>query len=532
MSITMDVDISGVLATDVGTLEADAADARGALDLGAIEELLAAVWSEVLDGTPVGRTDNFFDLGGDSLLVIETVAVAREEGLDFSPVDLIENPTVAELAARILVADATVSTEADEDDFPLTSAHRRLWTGQPHPRYVTQSVLWRADGLDRELLGAALDAVVRHHASFRLRLITDQDGRARLRYADDAGFVLGHTDLAGRPAEDRAVAIMAESTRLQRSVDPVDGPTVRAALLDLGEAGQRLFVTAHHVAVDSASWRILRGDLVRAYRRLHDGRPVDLPAEVTPVGVWARRTVPRAAPDAAAADLRAPAQADGALPWARRGRREAGGAPVERSTVVTVHTSDQVTETLLHRVRAETGAGMDAVVLAAVARAVARTNGMDRVCVEIERHGRDTAPADLDISRTTGWFTRLQTVLLDPARAPMRALIRATDRRVNGEGPDFATEAVPAVLVNYLGRFTDRGEDLLGEADEAFVNDRHPDNRLTHPIEVHAAVNGTRLVTVITCDGNAPAAACADELGAAYAAVLEQMAAELRQDAP
>lgn len=263
--------------------------------------------------------------------------------------------------------------------------------------------------------------------------------------------------------------------------------------------------------MDGASWRILRADLTRSYRRLELGQPVDLPAPTSPYGVWARHC------------------ATG--PAARATSPAARGARVADAATVTVRASEQVTATLLGRVRSELGVGMDAVLVAAVARAVARVNGLEQVGVEVEGHGRDTAPAGLDISRTTGWFTQLRTVVLTPGRPGPRALITAAGRELAAAGADAAGAVVPTVLVNYLGRFTERAEELFTDATEAVGADRYPDNFLSHPIEVHAAVDGARLVTVITCDGAAPAGAGAEALAAAYREVLEQLADALRGDA-
>ncbi|MCC9308108.1 condensation domain-containing protein [Kitasatospora sp. RB6PN24] len=479
------------------------------LDAGAVEERLAAVWSEVLDVVPVTRSDNFFELGGDSMLVIETVALAREEGLEFTPLDLIEHQTVAELAARITRAPLARPADAAPEEFPLTAAQHRLCFGQPHPRHVTQSVLWHADGLDGAFLEAALTAVLDHHDSFRLRL-AGAPGEPRLRYSAQTGVRLEHLDLSGRPTADRERELLAHTTRLQRSVDPVDGPLARAALFELGDAGRRLFVTAHHLAVDGASWRILRADLTRSYRRLRLGQPVDLPAPTSPYGLWARHlaTGPGATP---------------ASPVARSAR-------VADAASVTVRASERVTATLLGRVRSELGVGMDALLVAAVARAVARVRGPEQVGVEVEQHGRDTAPAGMDISRTTGWFTRLRTVLLTPDRLESRALITAAGRQLGDAWAGAASAVVPTVLVNYLGRFTERPEDLFTDATEAIVSDRYPDNFLSHPVEVHAVVDGARLVTVLTCDRGAPAGAGAEALAAAYREVLEETAAVLGGD--
>ncbi len=499
----------------------------------AVAERLAAVWSEVLDGVAVGPSDNFFDLGGDSLLILETIAVAREEGIDYSPLDLIAHQTVAELAERITAAAveemaaetaAEAAAEAGEtgeaadgidatDGIPLTAAQRHLFLDQPHPQYVTQSVLWRVDAEDALVLAEALAAVLEPHDSFRLRL----DG-SRLRPAERSGFELERVDLSGLAPDRVAAAVLQETTRLQRSVDPVHGPTVRGALLDLGAAGHRLFLTAHHLAVDSASWRVLRGELADSCRQLRAGGQPRPPAPTAPYGVWAHR-VGASRPQGTGG-----AGPNGSLPWARWRRGEEGPAPYERATTQTVRSSAELTAGLLQDARRVWGTGLDRVVLAAVAAAVAEVFGTEQVTCEVELHGRDTAPADVDISRTTGWFTDLRTVTLPAGRTDAPALVAAADRELRAGRPDAGLGVVPAALVNYLGRFTDRPGGRFTEADEPFADDRHPANHLTHPIEVHAAVNDTRLVTVLTCDGAAPHALGAPHLAAAYERALESLA--------
>lgn len=496
-----------------------------------LEERLAAVWSEVLDGVPVGPSDNFFDLGGDSLLILETIALAREDGIDYSPVDLIEHQTVAELAARIRAAGTCgaqrtddiheAEDTADTAGIPLTAAQRHLFLHQPHPQYVTQSVLWRVDAADAGVLDEALSAVLDAHDSFRLRLDGPWPGSqldgSRLRLSERTGFTLERVDLSGLAADERAAAVLEHTTRLQRSVDPVDGPTVRGALLDLGPAGQRLFLTAHHLAVDSASWRILRGELVSACGQLSTGQKMGTAAPSAPYGRWARQ-VGALRPEG---DARGQ---DGALPWARWRRGEPGPAPFARATSATVRSTPQLTASLLEGARRAWGTGMDRAVLAAVSAAVAEVFGCAQVTCEVELHGRDSAPAGLDISRTTGWFTDLRTVSLPAGQAPVACLVAVADQELRAGRPAAGDGAVPAALVNYLGRFTDRPGERFTEADEPFADDRHPANHLTHPVEVHAAVNDTRLVTVITCDGAAPAGLGAAELAEAYQRALEALA--------
>jgi acyl-CoA synthetase (AMP-forming)/AMP-acid ligase II/aryl carrier-like protein len=63
------------------------------------EEVLAGIWVQFLHVERVGVHDNFFELGGDSILAVQIALAALEAGIAFTPRNLFEHPTIAELAA-------------------------------------------------------------------------------------------------------------------------------------------------------------------------------------------------------------------------------------------------------------------------------------------------------------------------------------------------------------------------------------------------------------------------------------------------
>uniref|UniRef100_UPI00016A622A phosphopantetheine-binding protein n=1 Tax=Burkholderia ubonensis TaxID=101571 RepID=UPI00016A622A len=75
-----------------------AASVQGDAPQGAVETTLAEIWQAVLKAPRVGRDDNFFELGGDSILVLQVIARARKRGVRFTPKQLFDGPTLAELA--------------------------------------------------------------------------------------------------------------------------------------------------------------------------------------------------------------------------------------------------------------------------------------------------------------------------------------------------------------------------------------------------------------------------------------------------
>jgi aryl carrier-like protein len=72
-----------------------------------VEETLASIWTEALGLERVGVYDNFFSLGGDSILSIQVVTRARQAGLQLTTKQLFQHQTIAQLAA-VLATNGTL----------------------------------------------------------------------------------------------------------------------------------------------------------------------------------------------------------------------------------------------------------------------------------------------------------------------------------------------------------------------------------------------------------------------------------------
>jgi aryl carrier-like protein len=79
-----------------------------------IEDTLANIWQDVLGFEPVGLQDNFFEIGGDSILSIQIVAKARENGINFTPNQLFQHQTIAQLAKVVEQAIDTGEQNTDQ----------------------------------------------------------------------------------------------------------------------------------------------------------------------------------------------------------------------------------------------------------------------------------------------------------------------------------------------------------------------------------------------------------------------------------
>ncbi|HVQ92465.1 MAG TPA: amino acid adenylation domain-containing protein, partial [Mycobacteriales bacterium] len=269
------------------------------------EEALAAVWRDVLGVTGVSVDDNFFDLGGDSILSILVVARAREAGYALTVRQVFAHQTIAAAAAVAVPVGGGAGPAAggEPGPAPLTPNQAAFLARAAAPDRFTQG-LWvdLAAEVDLPTLRRALDALVTQHDALRLRVRRTAGGWQQSVAAAGEPVRLDLFDLTGIPAAERAAAAERHAIALESTVDLAGGRVLAGAVADAGAAGRRLLLIAHHFAVDAVSWRILLADLQVAYRQLAGGRPdVTLPPAGITFAGWTRLLAAEAAgPETAA----------------------------------------------------------------------------------------------------------------------------------------------------------------------------------------------------------------------------------------
>ncbi len=251
----------------------------------AAEEALAHIWASVLRLDRVGIHDNFFVVGGDSILSIQIVARARQAGLLLTPRQIFQHPTVAGLAAfagRVDASGGAAPGGAAAEQGPVTGRAeptpiQRWWLEQEvaDAHHYNQSFLLQArEALDAAALEGAVSALLDHHDALRLRLV-GPFADARLVFAAPcagAGAAFQRVDLQGAPEAERRARIEQAAAEAQASLDLGVGPIARVVLFDLGasEPARQLRVS-HHLAVDGVSWQVLLDDLWVGYEQRRRG---------------------------------------------------------------------------------------------------------------------------------------------------------------------------------------------------------------------------------------------------------------------
>ena len=426
---------------------------------GKVEQTLARIWQAVLGLERVGRQDNFFELGGDSILSLQIVARARQAGIGLTPRQVFEHSTVAGLARVAREVQELVRHEEIHEVQALTPIQQAFFTRFPLGlSHWNQSVLLAIpDGLEIAALARTIEALLAAHDALRLRFVRDSEGHWHQRVARvEAGQVLEVSDLRGEA--DWQAALEREGTRLQASLDIEQGPLMRAGYFILeGEA--RLLLAIHHLAVDGVSWRILFEELQQGYGQASEGQAVQL-APNTPWSVWVQRQLAHGQSEVVRAEVKwwreSLAGAEARLPV--DGLAQAGPT---HSVVMALDETE--TRQLLREAPRAYRAGVEDVLLAALAQTLGDWAGTDGVLVALEGHGREAlGEEDLDLGHTVGWFTTQYPVWLPSQDDAHRAIVSTKERMrsVPNRGLHFgllqsqlADLPQPQVGFNYLGQF-------------------------------------------------------------------------------
>jgi acyl transferase domain-containing protein/aryl carrier-like protein len=223
---------------------------------GAMEQLLAAVWQELLGIDRVGIDDNFFELGGDSLRAIQLVAQARRRGLDLTTQQLFARPTIAALAAGL------AATRADEEDAggmsPLTPLQEWFWSqGFTAPARRTVGLGFATAG-SPAVAGIVAARLAARHDGLRLRFAAGGSA-ARQQVFAAAGLPspFSWIDLSGLPRRRREAATAALWRALEGSLDLDAGPLWRLIGLE-GPAGEgEILLVAHELLAAGGSLCLL-----------------------------------------------------------------------------------------------------------------------------------------------------------------------------------------------------------------------------------------------------------------------------------
>jgi amino acid adenylation domain-containing protein len=269
----------------------------------ATETLLVRVWTEVLGVSPIGIHDDFFELGGDSLIGLKMTARSRDLGVHVSMDQLFRHRTVQELATAVEQVELAekippiVAVPRDRS-IPLSYTQQRLWfidRMAPGGSAYNIPASVRVHGpLDLAILNRVLQGIVSRHESLRTH-IEVAEGEPRQLIQDKGVVLLAIVEVSPKEDEDlETAARRLAREEIQKPFDLQRGPLIRACLFKLAEQDHVLVVTMHHIISDGWSLGILVREVSQLYKAFSAGNesPLpELPIQYADYSIWHRQWV-------------------------------------------------------------------------------------------------------------------------------------------------------------------------------------------------------------------------------------------------
>ncbi|MDF1757735.1 MAG: amino acid adenylation domain-containing protein, partial [Legionellaceae bacterium] len=394
-----------------------------------IEHKIVGVWEDVLSVDRVGIKDDFFVLGGDSIQSIQVCARLQREGIDCRVKDIVTHRCIERIALEVgdkvgIVAEQGV-LGGDFGFLPIQSWFFNL--DLEYPNYWNQSFMVRVPKLDISRLNAVIPILVDRHDMLRARF----DGKIQSYLTEIPISEISSRELKDVTEEDFSL--------WQSNFDIKDGPLWRIEYITGYEDGSaRLYMSYHHLIMDSVSWRIIIDDI----KCLYENKPLGLKSSSY------RQWVDSFPEESTGWQSQ---ETDFLLPQISN-----------KEYVSEFSFSREQTLNLLTSVHDAYHTEINDILLTALGIVLKEWLNEPAMTITLESHGRDASDEHLDFSRTVGWFTSMFPVKLEPQDDLGESIICTKEnlRHIPNKGIGYRSlDNLPSIVFNYLGQFDDGVDD-------------------------------------------------------------------------
>ncbi len=473
------------------------------------ESKVVNTFKMILGIKKVSITDNFFDLGGDSIKAIRIVSKLKEEGYNTSIKTVLTQRTPEKIAKEIKKKIAVEKAEVGEvnGNAPLTAIQQEFFECRlDNPNHFNQSVLFESqEKIDGQVLEIVLQKLVEHHDILRA---TYKDGVQVIgKYSEKQWYNFNIFD-----SDIESIKDLAE--QLQRSINIESGPLVKAGLFHTPDKDYVLLII-HHLVVDGVSWRVICEDLENGYKQAATGKEVTLPEKTVSFKEWGTKI----------ADYRNSYILKEEIKYWQSKNKEIKKGKFKKDTTGSeskpamekFELEKRYTEELLKKSNRAYNTEINHLLLAALARAFNKVTGQKTLSLIMEGHGREEITEGICIDRTVGWFTTMYPVILKNIGNDMNQVIKNTKENLNrlpnkgiGYGilknigaPAFGEISEPDITFNYLGEFGSEqvsGNEIFKISDVARGSNIAETNRFGTPVSINGGLQYGVLSIGITYD--------------------------------
>lgn len=392
------------------------------------EKMLVDIWKEILGLKEVGITENFFELGGDSIKAIRMVSKIREAGFDIEVKDIMEYREISQIVLHMTERKAeSVKYIYDEveDITPTPVMWEYMKNDMPMPDYYNQSVMLKfkkkADALAIE---KTLYALSFYHGMLRIIQVEN-----KLRIRNTSEDISVPFDIYKCKKNISLEEIKQVCNKAQAGLDTANGIIMRAVLFENEEhENERLLIVIHHLAVDEVSWNILLEDFSKLYLYFRTNTDVKinnvtvekiLPEKTMSFGEWSKLLYENTSDIVLDTEKEYWEKEMSRIKKANDSQSRILGFFKDEAKchknkgfkTITKYSSKKAFSNVKQLAEKIYNTRLDVVIMAVLSKTVYGLTGIKELVLEVESHGRMDIGEYAHTERTVGWFTSLYPIL-------------------------------------------------------------------------------------------------------------------------
>ncbi|SDL27683.1 condensation domain-containing protein [Kriegella aquimaris] len=475
-----------------------------------IEEQLVKIWEEVLNFAPISTEDNFFEIGGDSILSIQIISKARKMGIVLQPNQLFENQTIAELSLFAVTENPEPILHDKKVMGPVPLTPIQHWFFENHtiaPHFWNQIVrISNIPGITYDTIHTTVNTIISRHAALSLSFVqTYEKWTAKILRAPKNNYC-HYVDLSSeRAAEeqqrriDEVLATDQQNCRLEK------GELFRAYYFECGDTQPNcVYLIAHHLIVDMISWNIIFSDFSNALQLLEQGQQIIFRQQTASIKTWGEHLTTLSNSDVFEKEIaywKLQHYESNSLPRDFEISKEV----FEESSCAMYHSflNKEETGLLLNQANEAYNTKVDDLLISALLKTICEWANLPRFCLGLERLGRTADFISLDVSDTVGWLTSFFPITLNyEAGDNEDLLIKSVKEQLhtvpnggigygllrylsNNKQHKSLLKQEPEVIFNYLGNKIENHNKSSEQYEQLWEGTRYPSSERNHKLEIN-----------------------------------------------
>ncbi len=483
-----------------------------------IEKEIVEVMEEILRIENISMNDNYHQIGGDSIKAIQISSKLKNSGLELKVKDILTYDTIGEIAACAEIAQKNIAVDQNECVGEIFRTPIIEWffkQDYKNESYYNQYILLETKlSLDINKVKIAANKLIEHHDILRVNYNRATD---KLYYNNKylvSNEVVQYIDLSDYSYDEQEKKIKELRSEINGAFDIENKILFKLYIFDLGNKGQVLLFSAHHLVVDGVSWRIIIDDFFAILKQLGNNEDISLPLKTYSFKTWTEQLQEYSKNNF-----------DNEKEYWEGLEDKYTAYPVdfceEQDTVKSAailhsYIEDFDLEAFIKKANEIYNIELNEVLTIALILTINKLKNYRDVVIELERHGREAINDYTDISRTVGWFTSMYPAYFSVPDNDLDSnikLLKEQLKNIPGKGFNYSILKYQKyelkennnkyIRLNYLGDFDNIiNSESLSLSNIEFGLDSDAENSLTALMDITAMIVNKKLKLTITYSKN------------------------------